>query len=97
MTTVTSTEIDMESGEVTHNREIGYWLLAHQSWLIFKKPIYFCLPYKENDYKERTPDPKKAMRWFHYGEAEAFAAGIKGTWAPIYVVFDGDELAYIQG
>jgi hypothetical protein len=94
--TILSTEIDMESGTVTHNRCIPYWLLAHQSWNFFRKPVYFCLPYIENGHSSSTTDIKRAMRWFHYGEAEAFAAGLSGTWAPIYVVFDGDELAYIK-
>ena len=84
MTTMTSTEI-------------GYWVLSHQSWNIFKKPDYFCLPYLENGHSSSTKDPKRAMRWFHYGEAEAFATGLKGAWAPIYAIFDGGELAYIKG
>ena len=79
----------------TKSNPIGYWVLAHQSWNIFKKPDYFCLPYHD-DHKSSTTDPKRAMRWFHYEEAAWFAEGLKGTWAPIYVVFDGDELAYIK-
>jgi hypothetical protein len=75
------------------NRQIGYWLLAHQSWNIFKPTEYFLFSYSG---AVRTRDKKLATRWFYYGEAKAWAGSLSSNWTPILVMIDADEPAFSQ-
>ena len=68
---------------------IGYWLLARQSWNIFKPVEYL-------GYEGKTRDKKKAARWFSYEDAKASSEILTGDWQPILVLFDGDEPAVIN-
>jgi hypothetical protein len=73
--------------------EIAVWILAHQSWNVFKPTEYYCItpPGREG----KTISPRLATRWFTEAEASYFATLLPGRWTPKLLLVDGKRLAAV--
>ena len=76
--------------------DVHVWVLAHQSWNIFKPMEYYCLVPGPILSESTTQNVKLAHRFFDYEDAQDVASYLSKKWTPRLVVFKGDEPAYVQ-